>query len=110
WAKLMALTEALNLSILRLCLATGHDGVEVNAFTNSYTTLEYLHTEPFASPGFKPTMHPMYAYLCKLSKGLKEMGAALTLSWIPGHKHGVLRHKLADTTSRATLSKKLKEL
>ena len=76
--------------------------LDVTIFTDSENSLEFIskgqnlqnHDLHWA------VLQPMIGEIIYNSHRLTELGCNLKLAWIPGHKHSVEPHKIADKESR----------
>jgi hypothetical protein len=74
------------------------EGGVIHIFTDSRTGLDNLEKTNRSSINVlsQMAMAPALAYAAKLSTELQERGVQLVLCWLPGHKHNVAGHGIAD--------------
>ncbi|KAK0612556.1 hypothetical protein B0T17DRAFT_409668 [Bombardia bombarda] len=103
--EILAVLEALNIAkVLRQgkSMWSHTEPLEVHIFTDSHAAVTYIQkglnlevTDLFAA-----LVQPAISAIIRLSHELSAIGVAVWLRNIPGHKHQVVPHQLADTTSR----------
>ena len=97
WGELMGVAEALNMAVLRLGLMPAFDAADVYVFTDCEQSMDYLTRRVAAQQmQYKLTMEPLRTFAVQLSHQLRNLGAPLIVSHIPGHGHNVTGHVLAD--------------
>jgi ribonuclease HI len=100
WGELMGVAEALNMAILRLRLMPAFDVADIYVFTDRLRSMRYLRGEVAAQQTqYKLAMEPLRTFAVQLSHQLRDLGARLIVSHIPGHGHNVTGHVLADKTA-----------
>ncbi|KAL2020466.1 hypothetical protein VTK56DRAFT_8432 [Thermocarpiscus australiensis] len=107
WAEMMAIAEALNMTVLRLRLMLRSEAAraEIYVFTDSLNCLDLLLSERSFDrfSDFSLAMRPLRSFIGRVSSELLGLGVRLTLSFIPGHKHDVEGHILADEAAGKAL-------
>ncbi|KAK4652036.1 hypothetical protein QC762_607777 [Podospora pseudocomata] len=100
WLELMAITEAVHQTVLRLRLSTSHRRGELYIFSDCANVLSFLKREPNSTLREKLILTPVYDYLVALSQELHQRGIGLIIAWIPGHNHHITCHARSDKKSR----------
>ncbi|SPQ20252.1 703a844b-1041-4189-9ec3-8a196d566704 [Thermothielavioides terrestris] len=117
WAELMAIAEALNMAILRLSLKPTTRTAEIYLFTDSLRSLDFLMKKSSEAAKqsrrttfFEHAGRPVRSFIARISRELHNLGVKLTLSHIPGHKHGVTGHIIADRTAHNVMVDRMEAL
>ncbi|KAK0666804.1 hypothetical protein QBC41DRAFT_229845, partial [Cercophora samala] len=100
WLEMMAITEAVQQTVLRLRLSTPHRHGEVYIFSDCISVLDFMRKNHHGKTRHKLALTPVYDNMVKLSEELHQQGFKLIIAWIPGHKHQITCHARSDEKSR----------
>lgn len=104
WGEMMAIAEAINMAILRLrMMVHQYTSAEVYVLSDSASSLEFLiGKERRGETSHNVILRPLRDFITRACRELTTgLNARLRINFIPGHRHNIGGHILADKMAYA---------